>query len=44
MFVLYECYKEVQNSDSPYMAVALAVVLAVCIAVGVWAIVKGRDE
>jgi len=44
MFVLNECQKAVQNSDSPYMGVALAVMLVVCIAVGVWAIIKGRDD
>lgn len=44
MFVLNECQKAVQNSDSPYMEVALAVVLVVCIAVGIWAIIKGGDE
>ena len=43
MFVLNECYKAVQNSDSPYLVVALAVVLVVCIAGAIWAIIR-RDK
>lgn len=39
MFVFDECLKAVQNSDSPYMVAALAVVLVVCVAGAVWAII-----
>ena len=44
MFVLYETNKAVQNSDSPYMGVALAVSLFIILAVAVWAIIDGRKR
>lgn len=35
--------KAVQNSNSPYMGVALAVMLVVIIAIGIWAIIKAKE-
>ena len=40
MFVFDECLKAVQNSDSPSMVAALAIVLVVCIAGAIWAIIR----
>lgn len=44
MFVLNECQKAVQNSDSPYMGIALAVVLVIVVAFGIWSIIDGGEE
>ena len=39
MFVLTETYKATQNSDNPYMVIALSVALVVIVAFGIWAII-----